>query len=265
MHYQANARSLNLGWGWAESTGSTVSHMTQTVSKTPEMNSKKEELIRNAEEGEMEQMLDWEDPRLLLPDSDPWASWRLEDIFPVPGRNQKSNAETQTPQPASHLGPINGTPFAWCVRCVKRIGKEGHEPCSRSNSYEECRYCQRRGKLCVSVPVPLRGDVTKLLLLTPDRQPAAVAAFARKANAYHQTVGNSPDTQKLVVMQSLNRNIFRLVNAMCAASGQPVFPDEEEQVWPEVHGGVIDGKEKREGGPETHEDVVDGIEDWYFE
>ncbi|PLN80162.1 hypothetical protein BDW42DRAFT_186220 [Aspergillus taichungensis] len=152
----------------------------------------------------------------------------------------------QTPQAAIHLGPINGTPFPWCLPCVKRIGKEGHEPCSRSNAYEECRCCQRLGKVCDPVPVPLRGDVTNILLLTPDSQPAAVAAFAKKAYAYREAVGNSPDVQKLVVMQSLNRNLFRLVNAMRAAKGQPVFPDEEEQVWPEVHGGVIDRKEEVE-------------------
>ncbi|PKY00269.1 hypothetical protein P168DRAFT_330490 [Aspergillus campestris IBT 28561] len=146
------------------------------------------------------------------------------------------------PRFALHIGPKNIAAIAWCLRCVKRIGKEGHEPCSRSNSYEECRYCHRLGKLCVPVPIPLRGDVIDLLLLGPDRQPAAVAAFARKAEAYREAVGNSTDKQKLIVMQSLNRNMFRLVNAVCAARGQPVFPDEEEQVWPEVHGGVVDGK-----------------------
>lgn len=93
------------------------------------------------------------------------------------------------------------------------------------------------------MPVPLRGDTTKLLSLSPDRQRAAVAAFAKKAEAYRRVIGKSTKVRKLVVMRSLNRNMFRLVNAVRAASGQPVFPDEEE-VWPEVHGGVIDRMEE---------------------
>lgn len=201
---------------------------------------------------------------------DEWRSWGrsspansgLGSAVASPEPRQQSNAETQSPQSASRLGPTNASPFAWCTRCVKRIGKEGHKSCNRSSSYEKCRYCQELGKLCVPVPIPLRGDVTNLLLLGPDRQLAAVAAFARKADAYREAIGDSTDKQKLIVMQSLNRNMFRLVNAVCAASGQPVFPDKDEEVWPEVHGGVVDRKEEEQVFLEVHGGMVDGKEEW---